>query len=77
VHVTTEHPERPFELTIGPDGASVAPAGPDPVAGQATLRLPAEALVRLLAGRLDPEHAAGIQAEGVDLDVLRGVFPGF
>ena len=77
VHVTTEHPERHFELAIGPDGASVAAAGPDPADGQATLRLPAEALVRLLAGRLDPEHTTGIQAEGVDLDVLRQVFPGF
>ena len=77
VHVTTEHPERHFELVAGPDGVALAAAGPDPAAGDATLRLPAEAFVRLLAGRLDPEHPAPVQAQGVDLDDLRAVFPGF
>jgi uncharacterized protein (TIGR03083 family) len=77
VHVTTEHPERHFELTAGPDGVAVAPAGPDPGAGASTLRLPAEAFVRLLSGRLDPEHTGPVAAQGVDLDDLRAVFPGF
>ena len=77
VHVTTEHPERYFELTAGPEGVTLAPADPDPAVGEATLRLPAEAFARLLAGRLDPEHPAQVEAFGVDLDDLRQVFPGF
>ena len=77
VHVTTEHPERHFELSAGPDGVALAPAGPEPAPGDATLRLPAEAFARLLSGRLDAEHPAPVLAEGVDLAELRQVFPGF
>lgn len=77
VHVTTEHPERSFELAIGPDSVVLAKAGPEPAAGDATLRLPAEAFARLLTGRLDPEHTPAVQARGLDLDQLRAVFPGF
>jgi uncharacterized protein (TIGR03083 family) len=77
VHVTTEHPERYFELVIGPDSVALAKTGPDPAAGDATLRLPAEAFARLLAGRLDPEHSAPFEAQGLDLDELRAIFPGF
>jgi hypothetical protein len=34
--------------------------------------------VRLVYGRLDAEHTPGsVKADGVDLDVLRSVFPGF
>ena len=77
VHVTTEHPERFFELVIGPDSVALTKAGPEPAAGDATLRLPAEAFARLLTGRLDPEHTPPVQVQGVDLDQLRPVFPGF
>ena len=41
------------------------------------IRLPAEALLRLFYGRLDPEHTPEYTAEGIDLDRLRAVFPGF
>jgi hypothetical protein len=42
------------------------------------VRMPGEALVRLVYGRLDSEHTPeAVEAEGVDLDVLRSVFPGF
>ena len=45
--------------------------------GLPTLRLPAEAFVRLVYGRLDADHTPdGVQADGVDLDDLRKVFPG-
>ena len=77
VHVTTEHPERFFELVIAPDGVALAKTGPEPAAGDATLRLPAEAFARLLAGRLAPEDPTPVQAQGVELDNLRVVFPGF
>jgi uncharacterized protein (TIGR03083 family) len=44
----------------------------------ATFEGPAEAVVRLLSGRLRPEHAAGVRVTGnVTLDELRRVFPGY
>ena len=44
----------------------------------AELHLPAEALLRLFAGRLDPAHTpAEVTATVVDLDTLREAFPGF
>jgi hypothetical protein len=40
--------------------------------------LPAEAFVRLLYGRLDRDHTpAGITTDGLTLDQLRAIFPGF
>ncbi len=41
------------------------------------IELPAEALARLLYGRLDLAHTPAGAAEGTDLDRLRAVFPGF
>jgi hypothetical protein len=41
------------------------------------MRLPAEAFVRLVFGRLDDEHMASVETENVDLDLLHRVFPGF
>jgi len=41
------------------------------------IRLPAEALLRLFYGRLDPGHTPEYSAGGIDLDRLRAVFPGF
>ncbi|TCC26946.1 maleylpyruvate isomerase family mycothiol-dependent enzyme [Kribbella speibonae] len=44
----------------------------------ATFEGPAEAVVRLLTGRLGAEHAAGVSVTGnVTLDELRKVFPGY
>jgi hypothetical protein len=40
------------------------------------LRLPAEAFLRLVYGRLDPEHTPAGVTENAHLDVLRPVFPG-
>jgi uncharacterized protein (TIGR03083 family) len=74
IAVTTEAPDRRLLLAIGPDGPSVTEAGEGDI--KATLRLPAEALVRLVFGRLDPIHTPPVQTEGVDLDLLRKAFPG-
>jgi uncharacterized protein (TIGR03083 family) len=41
------------------------------------IRMPAEALLRLVYGRLDAEHTPEVSADGIDLDRLRAVFPGF
>ena len=48
-----------------------------PELGLSELRLPAEAFVRLLYGRLDPDHTPPAESTGVDLDELRPIFPGF
>jgi uncharacterized protein (TIGR03083 family) len=72
VAVTVTDPERAFSLDTG--GVSVAPAAADDTA-TAALDLPAEAFVRLIAGRLD--DGAEVKASGVTLDELKSVFPGF
>jgi uncharacterized protein (TIGR03083 family) len=77
VQVVTDEPDRRFFLETGPDGARLTPTRADAAAHDATLRLPAEALVRLVYGRLDPDHTPTIEQRGVDLDTLRAVFPGF
>ncbi len=73
--VSTSDPERRF--TLAADGVRLDP-WTDQVTG-GSLRLPAEALFRLVYGRLDPAHTPPLQldAPGVALDNLRGVFPGF
>jgi len=78
VRVTTYDPERHFQLDAGPDGVSLSPAAPSPLPpGGAELRLPAEAFVRLVYGRLDDEHPAPAETAHVELGTLRGIFPGF
>ena len=78
VRVTTTDPERTFILETG-DTVSLLPAGDDtaPELGLSELRLPAEAFIRLLYGRLDPAHTPPVETTGVDLDELRPIFPGF
>jgi uncharacterized protein (TIGR03083 family) len=72
VTVRTSGPQRAFTITTGPDavalegGASVD--GPD-------LEIPAEGLIRLVYGRLDPAHTPPTGGSA-DLDALRQVFPG-
>ncbi len=75
VTIVAHDPERRFRLTTDPvalvrsDGA---------VAAEASVELPAEALVRLVAGRLDTARTPpSVRAEGVQLDELRRAFPGF
>jgi uncharacterized protein (TIGR03083 family) len=75
VRVRTTSPDGDYLLDVGEpvtlsdwvDGAEV----------DGTIELPAEALLRLLYGRLDPEHTPAYTAEGIELDRLRAVFPGF
>lgn len=77
VQVGTTSPERTFRLELSPEGASLVPCDPDPVGTMPTLRLPGEAFVRLVYGRLDPDHTpASVLADQVDLDTLRAAFPG-
>jgi uncharacterized protein (TIGR03083 family) len=75
VRVRTTDPASEVLLVIGESVELSAGAAED---GTATLDLPSAALVRLVYGRLDADHTPeGVTAEGVDLDDLRAVFPGF
>ena len=75
VEVRTTSPERAYHLDLGPSGVSLSPSLDDTSA--ASLSLPTEAFVRLVFGRLDPDHTpASVVADGVDLDLLRRAFPG-
>jgi hypothetical protein len=38
--------------------------------------MPAECFIRLVYGRLDPQHTPPLQADAATLDELRAVFPG-
>ncbi len=76
IGIQTVEPLRRFLLTGGEavTYGEWADEKPDGV-----LELPAEALLRLVYGRLDEAHTpSDVKAEGAaDLDVLRQVFPGF
>jgi uncharacterized protein (TIGR03083 family) len=71
--VETSEPKRRFLLTLTPEVA-LAPAEAET---EADLRLPAEALVRLVYGRLDPEHTPDGIVGDQHLEQLRIAFPGF
>ena len=75
VAVHTSSPTEDFGVSITDKVALTdAPATPD-----ATLVIPAESWLRLVAGRLSAEHTpAGVSATGaVTLDQLRQIFPGY
>jgi len=75
VEVRTTAPERAYHLDLGPSGVALSPSLDDTAAAQLTL--PTEAFVRLVYGRLDPDHTPdSVTTDGVDLDLLRSVFPG-
>jgi uncharacterized protein (TIGR03083 family) len=72
IAVVTTDPRRVFAVTLEPQAVTF---GPGSDVGSADVELPAEAFVRLVYGRLDPEHTpSGVR--GPALGVLRRVFPG-
>ena len=73
IAVHTTDPERDIALRLSADGVEVATGE----SGQSPdLVLPAEALSRLVYGRLDPEHTPAFTGDAALLDTLRAVFPG-
>jgi uncharacterized protein (TIGR03083 family) len=74
VRVSTTDPERQFTLETG-EAVTLAPS--DGGAAPARLRLPAEAFVRLIYGRMDEAHTPPTEVTGVELDELRQIFRGF
>jgi len=74
IRVSTSDPERHFVLEIGD---SISLTEWDGEERLPELRLPAEAFIRLVYGRLGPQHTPPVQADGVDVADLRPLFPGF
>jgi uncharacterized protein (TIGR03083 family) len=78
--IRTTEPDRDYLLTAA-EAVSMTDwpgAGGTGAAGASEISMPAEALLRLSYGRLDPEHTpAQVQADPADLDRLRKIFPGF
>ena len=80
MHFTVTGPDRDWTLTASADSVTVTdgPAADDGGPAASEVRIPAEALLRLAYGRLDPAHTPdGIEADPAVLDRLRAVFPGF
>ncbi len=84
VRLRTTGPDGDYLLDVG-ESVTLSEWGGGAADGSAAdgsdvdgeIRLPAEALLRLFYGRLDPEHTPEYSAEGIGLDRLRAVFPGF
>jgi uncharacterized protein (TIGR03083 family) len=74
VRIETVNPRRRFVLAEEDGQVTLEPLESDN--RDPDLRLPAEALIRLLYGRLDPEHTPRVEARGIDLSSLRERFPG-
>ncbi len=72
VHVTTSGPDRGITMALGVDAVEMALCAP---VDEPDLELPTEAFIRLVYGRLDPDHTPPSVKGGV-LDELRQVFPG-
>jgi uncharacterized protein (TIGR03083 family) len=77
VRVETTDPARTFALSATPESVTLDNDGSDRPDG--VVRMPAEALLRLVSGRLDDANSAGVDvsAARVALADLRAVFPGF
>lgn len=74
LRVQTRAPERTFSLQVG-EAVELPEGDAGPADGE--LRLPAEAFLRLVYGRLDPAHTPDVELSGpVTLDELRAIFPG-
>ena len=74
IRVGTLAPPRRLQLELQPAAVTLSAGGPE---GTADLELPAEALIRLIGGRLDPGHTPAVNDPDSNLDELRRVFPGY
>ena len=80
VRVDLRDPERSLVLALGEQTSIAAvPADAAPAKVDGVLALPAEAWLRLVAGRLKPPYTpcGAVAATGVSLDTLRAVFAGY
>jgi uncharacterized protein (TIGR03083 family) len=80
VALDTTDPSRHYLLDLREDGTTLTETDASDATDAGTqITLPAEALLRLTAGRLAPDHTpAGVETAGdLTLDDLRRVFPGY
>jgi uncharacterized protein (TIGR03083 family) len=77
IAIETTDPARTYVLELHEDGAALSEGQASDA--RTSVTLPAEALLRLTAGRLAPDHTpASVRAEGdLSLDDLRHTFPGY
>jgi uncharacterized protein (TIGR03083 family) len=77
--IRTAGPDRDYLLTAGERVTMADWPADDAAPGDVRyVSMPAEALLRLSYGRLDPGHTpAQVHADAADLDRLRKIFPGF
>jgi uncharacterized protein (TIGR03083 family) len=74
LHVMPNNPQRHFSLAVG---ESVQLTEWTDAKADGELRIPGEAFLRLIYGRLDPQHNPEIEVTGpVGLRDLRQIFPG-
>ena len=73
VTVETTDPTRRFVFDLGADAVDMTPGDRG---GRVDLELPAEALVRLIYGRLDAARTPPIEGDAKLLEQLRLAFPG-
>ena len=80
MRVRTTDPERDYVLELAPGATRLTPVddSTDTSAVDGELMLPAEALLRLVYGRLDPRHTPPYKAsDDTLLERLRAIFRGF
>ena len=70
--VHTTEPSRAFAVKVDPERLALTPAERS---APVDIELPSEAFVRLVYGRLDPDHSPA-DIESPELEQLRGLFPG-
>jgi uncharacterized protein (TIGR03083 family) len=74
IMTSTTEPEGWFVVTIEPSKVGFTSAEPE---GEPDLSMPAESLIRLVYGRLDPDHTPpSVVGERTLLEQLRAAFPG-
>jgi uncharacterized protein (TIGR03083 family) len=73
VGIRTTDPQRELAVRLTADRVELVPGG---VGGEPDLVLAAEAVCRLVYGRLDPAHTPAFTGDAAVLDTLRAVFPG-
>jgi uncharacterized protein (TIGR03083 family) len=79
VRITTTDPDRDYLLSSG-ESVTMANWPGEPAADQdlPQVTMPAEALLRLAYGRMDPAHTpSSVMGDADTLDKLRAMFPGF
>jgi uncharacterized protein (TIGR03083 family) len=72
--IVTTDPPHGFVVELGADAVTITRGEPP---AEPHLVLPAEAFIRLVYGRLDPDHTPAFEGDDAALDELRRAFPGF